>query len=377
MENTQLPLYLGTWKYTEANYNCRRGAKSFMQSAILETTIEETLSRPPKLTVVIIGRNEEQFIAKSIGSALAAESLLAGVEVIFVDSASTDRSVEIASEFPIRILQLRREWPLCVAAGRYTGYRYSHGEYILFLDGDAEIEKDWLAEAIAFMDEHPQYGAIAGVLDEEYVTPEDVRVGGRTNVFHQDLSKPFVEGKTLGGIALYRRAALEKAGTVNPHLPTAEDHELCLRLRNAGFKLVKIPSRMAVKYTEKRDTFHEILRRSRTKMYDYGAVIRYSSEYGGGAQYVLDTIPYILSFSLTFVLFAISIPVAIYFGALWIVVLSAIGLFGAIVIKKRGVRRAMLSVAVRSISTYRTIVSYLKTSPKPIADYPTDVIEVR
>lgn len=348
-----------------------------MQTQILETATEETANGAFQLTAVIIGRNEEQFIAKSIRSVLAAQPLLAGIEVIFVDSASTDRSVEIASEFPIRILQLRREWPLCVAAGRYIGYVHSHGDYILFLDGDAEVDKDWLAEAIAFMDKRFEYGAIAGVLDEVYITLENVHVGGEVNVFRQNLAKPFIECKTLGGIALYRRTALEKSGTVNPHLPTAEDHELCLRLRNAGYKLVKLPSRMAVKYTEKRDTLHEIVRRSRTRMYDYGAVIRYSAQYGAGTQYVLDTIPYIVTFSLTIGLFLIAIPIALYFNALWLVAIAAAGLFTLIVIKKRSFHRAILSVSVRSVSTFRTIVSFVKTKPLPIESYPTDVIKVR
>ena len=136
-----------------------------LQPALVITmSSEDSPAEPIKLTVVIIGRNEEQFIAKSIRSSLAAAPLLPGVEVIFVDSASTDRSVEIATEFPIRILQLKPDWPLCVAAGRYTGFLHSRGEYILFLDGDAEAEADWLARAVAFMDENPEYGAIAGVL---------------------------------------------------------------------------------------------------------------------------------------------------------------------------------------------------------------------
>jgi len=338
---------------------------------------EEVNSTPTKLTVVIIGRNEEQFIARSISSALAAGPKLPGVEVIFVDSASTDRSVEIASEFPIRILQLKPDWPLCVAAGRYTGFAHSRGEYTLFLDGDAEVEPDWLVKAIDFMDSNPEYGAIAGVLDEEYVDDDGVHSGGMKNVFGQDLSKELVDCKLLGGIAMYRRLALEKAGTVNPHLPTGEDDELCMRIRNCGFKLVKIQGRMALKYTEKRETFHEVMRRSRTKMYDYGAVIRYSSEYGGGVQYCFDAIPYLVTFGATVLFFLLALPLAMYFGFVVPLVMIGLLLAAAVVIKKRSVYRAMLAFAVRAVSTHRTVVSFLQTKPKPIDSYPTDVIQIR
>ena len=343
----------------------------------MDNTQQTTTSTANKLTVVIIGRNEEQFIGRSIESVLKAQSRIPGLEVIFADSASTDCSIEIAKKYPIRILQLKKEWPLCVAAGRYTGYLHSHGEYVFFQDGDSLAEADWLVQAVAFMDLHPEYGAVAGVLDEEYVDAQGKHGGGAPNVFDQDLTKTVCDCKNLGGIALYRRRAMELAGPVNPHLPTAEDHELCMRIRNAGFRIARIEGRMAVKFTENRQTIREVLRRSRTKMYDYGAVIRHASVYGGALQFCLDAIPFVLTFAATLVFFLVITLLAGYFGMLWVVLVLA-GLLGlAQVIKKGGLHGAGLSMVVRSVSTYRTILSYLRTRPKPIEDYPTDVIHVR
>ncbi|XZE17900.1 glycosyltransferase [Pirellulaceae bacterium SH449] len=331
----------------------------------------------PKLTIVIIGRNEEQFIGGSSRSAVSVRDHLPDTEVIFVDSASTDRSIEIAKDYPIRIIQLRPDWRLCVAAGRYTGYLHSHGEYILFLDGDAELNAEWVAKSVRFMDENPEYGGVAGVLDEEYIDREGVNHGGAKNVFGQDLRKSQQDCKLLGGIAMYRRQAMELAGPVNPHLPTAEDHELCMRIRNNGFKLARLSGRMAVKYTEKRDTLYEVIRRSRTKMFDYGAVIRYSALYGSGIQFCFDAIPYIVTFSITCGLLLIVFPVAMYLGYGWLVVAIMAILFLAIAVKKRSIRLAVLSVLVRSVSTWRTILSFVRTKTQSIESYPTNVIHIR
>lgn len=340
----------------------------------MQTTSEENR---PKLSAVIIGRNEEQFIASAIESVLAVATRLAGVEVIFVDSASTDRSVEIASNFPIRVLQLRSDWPLCVAAGRYTGVRHAQGEYILFLDGDSEVGEDWLVDAVHFMDCNREYGGIAGVLNEEYVDDRGIRIGGKVNVRSQDLTRSKTDKKSLGGIALFRRLAIDEAGTVNPHLPTAEDHELCLRIRNCGFKLATIPGVMAIKYTEDRNTLHEIMRRSRSHMYDYGAVIRYCATYGRGWQFCCDAIPYVISFSATVMLFIVAVPVAYLFGLTWLLGAAFTTLIAAVVIKKRSFHRAILSVVKRAVSSGRTLVSFILTEPQPIDAYPTDVIECR
>lgn len=338
----------------------------------------ETERSAPKLSVVIIGRNEEQFIGQSIRSALAATAdLPGGAEVIFADSASTDRSVEIAAQLPVRVLQLRPEWPLCVAAGRYTGYLHSTGDYVFFMDGDSVVQQDWLAQAVDFLDRNPEYGAVAGVLDEEYIDPAGGRMGGRKNIRGQDLSAERIDCKTLGGIAMFRRAALDQAGTVNPHLPTAEDHELCMRIRNAGYKLARIPGLMSIKYTERRDTLGEVLRRTRTRMYDYGAVIRYSALYGGGWQFCFDAIPYVVSFAATVLLFLLALPLAIYFHQLWLLGLAGLLVCLAVVIRKGSIRGAVMSLLIRSVTTLRTIISFVRTKPQPIDAYPTDVIQIR
>ena len=329
-----------------------------------------------KLSVVIIGKNEEQFIAKAIASVLEATKTLAA-EVIYVDSASTDRSIEEAQKFPIRILQLKPDWHLSVAAGRYTGSLNSTGEYIFFLDGDAEADKDWLVKAVEFMDNSPEYGACAGVLDEVYMTDDGEVVGGQDNMFGQDLDADVSDMKALGGLALYRTAAFDKVGLVNPYLPTGEDDELCMRIRNAGYKVARIKGRMAVKYTEKRESLHEVFRRCRTKMYDYGAVIRYSALYGGGTQYTLEMIPYVASFVVATIIAAVAIPFMIVNGQL-VVLLVAAGLaLGYMFYKKRSVNGVLTSLAVRAVSTYRTVVSFLGTRTKAVTTYPTDAIQVQ
>jgi glycosyltransferase involved in cell wall biosynthesis len=329
------------------------------------------------LTVVLIGRNEEQFIGGAIESVLAARSRIPSLEVIFVDSASTDRSIEVAQKYPIRILQLKREWPLCVAAGRYTGYLHSHGKYIFFQDGDSHVEADWLADAVDFLEANPTFGAIAGVLDEEYIDSAGNHHGGVKNVFRQDLSQDVCLVKHLGGIALYRRHALEVAGPVNPHLPTAEDHEVCMRIRNAGFRLARIRGRMAVKFTENRRTLYEIFRRSRTKMLDYGSVIRYAGRYGCGWQFSIESMSFVLSFCGVLLLFLIALPAAVYLQVLWIWFGVALALGGAVILVKGGIHSALLSVTMRAVIAYRTVISYWKTQPKPIEEYPTDVIQIQ
>jgi len=349
---------------------------------MLLSTPQETLeiseaSAECALTVVLIGRNEEQFIGGAIDSVLAVKERIPSLEVIFVDSASTDRSVEVAQQHPSRILQLKPEWPRCVAAGGYIGYLHSHGKYVFFQDGDSNVEADWLVKAVDFMEANPAYGGIAGVLDEEYIDAAGNYHGSVPNVFGQDLAKEVCEVKHLGGIAFYRRQAMKIAGPVNPHLPTAEDHELCMRIRNAGYKLARINGRMAVKFTENRKTLYEILRRSRTKMLDYGAVIRYAQQYGCGWQFSIESMSFVLSFCVVSLLFLFALPLAAYFEVLWLWTALALALATLVIFRKRGVYNASLSIAMRAVIAIRSVISYCKTIPKRVEEYPTDVIQIQ
>ncbi|WP_089940992.1 glycosyltransferase family 2 protein [Candidatus Entotheonella palauensis] len=329
-----------------------------------------------QVSLVVIGRNEEQFIECAIASALEAGAHVASSEVLYVDSASTDRTVERAKAFPIRILQLKPEWTLTPAAGRYTGFRHAAGEYVFFIDGDTEVEGPWLASAIEFLNTHHEYGAVAGVLNEVWVDRSGKCIGGRDNIFEQDLNAKVWDTKSLGGIAVYRRSTLEQVGNFNPFIPAGEEREVAIRIRLAGFKLARIEGVMGRTYADNRQSWREIVRRFNTSFYDYGLPIRYSALYGAGLQIVLEEIPYVVSFLLFGLFLIIATPLALALELthilLGIVLLTLLAL-----IVKKGVKGACLSICVRSISTYRTLLSLMRAKPLSVESYPTDVIQVQ
>ena len=88
----------------------------------------------PALSVVVIGRNEGARLAKCLDSV----GKVRGVEVkeiIYVDSASTDGSPELASQFGAVVIVVRSERPTA-ALGRNAGWRRAESDLVLFLDGD-------------------------------------------------------------------------------------------------------------------------------------------------------------------------------------------------------------------------------------------------
>jgi glycosyltransferase involved in cell wall biosynthesis len=329
------------------------------------------------VSVVVIGKNEEQFIGMCLSSVLAAVSEYPGAEVIYVDSNSSDRTIEIASQFPIQIYQLRKEWKHTPSAGRFIGFRHCRGTYLFFVDGDSKVESAWLQQGINFLESHPDHGGTAGVLHEAYIAPDGQRLGGVENFFGQDLDRESMPFTVLGGSALYRRQAVADAGSFNPYLPTGEEAELAIRIRRSGWKLARINSHMSTKHTEDRHTFHEVFRRLHTSFYDYGTVIRYAQLYGAGWQYAVEMIPYIVTFFFASLAGLTMFGVAVYFGKLDYFAMGIVLMFFLLAAKKGGVRAACLTLAVRTVSTYRTLRSLLLTKIRRIEDYPTDAIRIR
>ena len=95
------------------------------------------------VSVIIKAFNEEKNIVAAIESSLAAVAEVGG-EVILADGHSTDRTVELASLYPVRVVQLANAHERCCGVGPQLGYQHSRGEYVYILDGDMRMMQGFL-----------------------------------------------------------------------------------------------------------------------------------------------------------------------------------------------------------------------------------------
>lgn len=189
-----------------------------------------------RVSIIIKALNEEKRIAPCIESALAAVAPLGG-EVILADSCSTDRTIEIAQRYPIVIVQLSNAAERCCGIGPQLGYQHSSGEYVYILDGDMEIRQEFLAQAVAFLDQHPDVGGVGGQVVEHNVESLEYQARVERNATH--MAAGAVDRLDMGG--LYRRSAVEQAGYFsNRNLHSYEELDLAARLRAHGWSLQRI-----------------------------------------------------------------------------------------------------------------------------------------
>jgi glycosyltransferase involved in cell wall biosynthesis len=200
-----------------------------------------------KVSVIIKALNEEANIARAVESALRSVAPFGG-EVIVADSVSKDRTVEIASRYPIKIVQLEHADERCCGIAPQLGYQHSSGEYVYILDGDMELDPEFLKTAIELLDREPDIAGVGGFIPE--VRAMNLQFKGRMKrVAQHRVSEPR-DAKCLSGGGLYRRSSIESVGYIsNRNLVAYEEYDLGTRLRVNGWRLRMLPIRAADHYS--------------------------------------------------------------------------------------------------------------------------------
>lgn len=227
------------------------------------------------LAVVLITRNQVWNVRRLVRSV---RELTTGtsVDLVLVDSASDDGTVEAALDLGVRVVELDGASRLTAAAGRLAGQRVTSSDYLLFLDGDMELVPGWLEWALATMRSDMRVAGIAGrVVDLPIPVPgrPDDLWNGAVEAGAKHVERFYA--RYLGGAALYRRSALNEVGSFDAALFSEEEPELSLRLRGAGYKLLKTSLPMVLHYTAARESPTTTYGRWRRNLYmGVGQVVR-------------------------------------------------------------------------------------------------------
>lgn len=192
------------------------------------------------VSVIIKALNEEAHIAQAIESALAAVADLGG-EVVLADSLSSDRTVEIACAYPVRIVQLRNPGERSCGIGPQLGFQHAYGDYLYLMDGDMQLQPGFIAQALSFLAQHPEVAGVGGALIERNVVSLEYRERTQRMARGEVHRLPGSVDRLDGG-ALYRRCAITEVGYLSDrNLHSYEEFELATRLRSRSWKLWRLP----------------------------------------------------------------------------------------------------------------------------------------
>ncbi|WP_368188411.1 glycosyltransferase family 2 protein [Aestuariibius sp. HNIBRBA575] len=196
-------------------------------------------SAPISIAAIVIGRNEGDRLVQCLTS-------LRGFDrIVYVDSGSTDGSVEMAQGRGVEVVALDMRQKFTAARARNAGIAQLSGsnppEFVQFLDGDCELQGGWLDQAKAHLIAHPDIAVVCGRRRERF--PDASLYNAQCD---REWDTPIGQARACGGDALMRFDAVQQVGGYNPGLIAGEEPEMCVRLRAKGWKIWRIDVEMAL-----------------------------------------------------------------------------------------------------------------------------------
>lgn len=209
------------------------------------------------VSVIIVNWNGKNHLQKCLPSLY--KQNYRKIEVVLVDNASVDGSVEYAKKrFPKIKIAVNRE-NLGFAEANNIGYKLSTGEYILFLNNDTKVSKNFLTELVNAIESNKNIGCVQSKIllmdNPKYHDSVGSFFTFTGFLYHYGAYKKDSEvyNKVIdlysarGACMMFRRSVLEKVKVDDEILDRSyfayfEETDLCHRVHMAGFRLIYVPS---------------------------------------------------------------------------------------------------------------------------------------
>ena len=194
-----------------------------------------------QLGLVVIGRNEGNLLRQCLNSAIAFVPY-----IVYVDSGSTDDSVAMAKSLGVDVVELNLSQPFTAGRARNEGFFYLTAKYpqielVQFVDGDCEIVDGWLEKARETLEARSDVAIACGCRRERY--PDRYIYNRLCDI---EWNTPVGETKACGGDFMVRVSAFHGVRGFNATLIAGEEPELCIRLRQQGWKVLRVDANMTL-----------------------------------------------------------------------------------------------------------------------------------
>jgi len=221
----------------------------------------------PFISIIVPAYNEEKVIEDSVKSLLTQD--YPNYEIIIVNDGSTDKTHEVAEKLvglhpgkhaTVRVSLINKENG-GKSSALNSGIHFSKANFVLCMDGDSTLSPTTLRIGAKYFAD-PTVGAVAG----------KVKVLNDYKLLTNLQSLEYVEGLNMvrssqsylrmvniipGPIGIFRKQAIMDAGWYSSDT-YAEDADLTLKIRQAGWQIVYEPK--AVAYTEAPESIYQLLK---------------------------------------------------------------------------------------------------------------------
>jgi GT2 family glycosyltransferase len=259
--------------------------------------------KPIDVSIVILNTNDRHYLAECLESLRRCTETYT-LEVIVVDNASTDGSIEmVGTKFP-EVKLIKNAENLGFTKGNNVGIRASRGRYVFLLNSDIRVLPGCIDTLVRYLDENPRVGILGPkILNPDLTHQSSCRnfpsiwnnfcsAAGLARVFK---GSRFFSGEHMlyfrgdrvldvdvlvGCFSAVRRTAMNEFGLLDEGLYMyGDDVDWCRRCWNTGWRVTFFPGAHAVHYratSTKKDPVRYAVMQQRSVLY-------YWNKYHGAA----------------------------------------------------------------------------------------------
>ena len=200
------------------------------------------------VSIIIVNYNGKELLKECLDSVLAQS--YGDFEILLVDNGSTDGSVDyvVTNYTDNRIRFVLSKENLGFAGGNNLGYKHVKGDYVVLLNNDTKVSKDWLKCLVEEIEKDEEIGIVQSLVITEGIPAEYYKKNGTINLLGHNVMGFFDIGEDGTGEILQangcsliiRWKLVESLGGLFPdeYFAYAEDTYLSLKVLFYGKKIM-------------------------------------------------------------------------------------------------------------------------------------------
>ncbi len=207
----------------------------------------------PFVSVIVLNYNGEKFIKNCLDSLKEINYDKNSHEIIVVDNASKDKSPEIIKSYVPWIKFVETGKNLGYAGGNNAGVDVAKGEYVVFLNPDTVVDREWLNELVKAIESDGELGACSSKVLYHDNSGKINTIGGFWSVL--GVSGSVGEGKdgetvsdavytfypTGSSMIMKKKIYIDVGKFDNDYFLYCEDPDIGWRLWDSGYKIALAP----------------------------------------------------------------------------------------------------------------------------------------
>ncbi len=212
-----------------------------------------------KISIAVVAYNEEATLPALLGDLAAQDYPHEKLELLLIDSGSTDRTLELMVDFANRhrdfaAIQLLSNPHKTLPYGCNVALEAYTGDAIIRIDAHASVPGDFISKNVRLLEAGEMVcgGQRPNIIDHEtpwkltLLAAEQSMFGSSFASYRSGTRRQAVSSIFHG---MYRREVYDAVGPYNVHLSRTEDNDMSWRIRQAGYTITYDPDIISYQHT--------------------------------------------------------------------------------------------------------------------------------